>query len=146
MIGFANNPMGDMHNTRLQQLHGQLGQVVYEMTRNQFGHVPSPEVWQPAINAYRCETSITVCVELAGVDKEMIDLRVEPLRLSLRGRRQPPEPCRTEQRQKQILAMEIDYGPFERHLILPIEVDTEGVTAEQRNGLLWIVLPIRSAA
>ena len=42
----------------------------------------------------------------------------------------------------QVLAMEIDHGPFERHINLPLSVDRARVTAEQRNGLLWIHLPV----
>jgi len=39
--------------------------------------------------------------------------------------------------------MEIDYGPFERMLELPAEVDPERVNAEHREGLLWVYLPLR---
>jgi len=44
------------------------------------------------------------------------------------------------------LAMEIDHGPFQREIILPVEVDPNRVIAEQRNGLLWIYLPLRPNA
>jgi HSP20 family molecular chaperone IbpA len=44
----------------------------------------------------------------------------------------------------QLLAMEIDYGPFEREVLLPASVDIDNVHAEQRNGLLWISLPLKS--
>jgi quinol-cytochrome oxidoreductase complex cytochrome b subunit len=37
-----------------------------------------------------------------------------------------------------------DYGPFEREVVLPLEVDPERVEAEQRSGLLWISLPLPS--
>jgi HSP20 family molecular chaperone IbpA len=43
----------------------------------------------------------------------------------------------------QLLAMEIDYGPFEREVQLAAEVEIEQVHAEQRNGLLWIYLPLK---
>jgi HSP20 family molecular chaperone IbpA len=39
--------------------------------------------------------------------------------------------------------MEIDYGRFERVLELPAEVDPNRVSAEQRDGLLWVDLPLR---
>jgi HSP20 family molecular chaperone IbpA len=42
--------------------------------------------------------------------------------------------------------MEIDYGPFEREVLLPSDVAPERVTAEQRNGLLWVYLPFQSHA
>ncbi len=43
---------------------------------------------------------------------------------------------------RQVLAMEIDEGPFSRELVLPSEVDPRAVRAEQRNGILWIWLPL----
>ena len=46
-----------------------------------------------------------------------------------------------EGRALQMLALEIDYGRFEREIELPIEVDVEQAEAEQTNGLLWIYLP-----
>ena len=112
------------------------------ITRVQLWHRP-PGTWQPAINAFRCEKAIRICVDLAGVDKSLVDLRVETRRVVVRGSRQPPEPGKKHGRALQMLALEIDYGPFERELILPAEVDVESATAEQENGLLWINLPLK---
>ena len=101
-------------------------------------------MWQPAINAYRCDKCVRVCVDLAGVERSRIDLTVEPERLIIRGVRDVPEPTHAEGRAVQLLAMEIDYGPFEREVRLPTLVDIEKVHAEQRNGLLWISLPLKN--
>ena len=43
----------------------------------------------------------------------------------------------------QMLALEIDYGSFEREFELPAEVDVKQSRAEQENGLLWIHLPLK---
>src|SRR5205085_6900304 len=99
----------------------------------------APHLWQPSINAFRCAAAVRICVDLAGVDKSLIDLTVEQRRLIIRGARETPEP--TEQT-TQILALEIDYGPFEREVHLPAEVDAEHARAEQKNGFLWIHLPL----
>jgi HSP20 family molecular chaperone IbpA len=64
----------------------------------------------------------------------------------IRGQRQPPEPAQTDGPLMQILALEIDHGPFDREVVLPSEVEPERVQAEQRNGMLWIYLPLRSQA
>jgi len=108
-------------------------------------HFLHAEGWRPAINAYRCEGAIRVCVDLAGVAKEEIDLQVEPKRLVVRGRRPAPEPCGEEPRARQILAMEIDHGVFSRELVFSAEVLPQETTAEQRNGLLWINLPLKQS-
>jgi HSP20 family protein len=96
--------------------------------------------WQPAINAFRCATAVRVCMDLAGIEKSAIDLRVEPRRVTVRGSREAPQPT---DHALQMLALEIDYGPFERVIDLAAEVDVEKVHAEQENGLLWIYLPLK---
>lgn len=99
--------------------------------------------WQPPVNAFRCAEAICIYVDLAGVEKALVDLRVEPRRVTVRGSRRPPEPNEKQGRPLQMLALEIDYGPFERELVLPVEVDVGSTSAEQENGLLWIHLPLR---
>jgi HSP20 family protein len=101
----------------------------------------APPTWQPPINAYRCEKGIRICVDLAGVDRKEIDLRVEPHRVVIRGERDVTEPNDSQGNAVEMLVMEIDYGPFERTVELFDAVDVEKVNAEQTNGLLWIHLP-----
>ena len=68
---------------------------------------------------------------------------VEPRRVVIRGTRELPEPPCGDGCAVQVLALEIDYGPFEREVRLPLEVDVEQSSAEQENGLLWIYLPLK---
>ena len=136
--------MAEIPNIQLKRLHGRLGEVAYQLTRVQFSQFSGLETWQPAVNAYRCEKCIVICVDLAGVDRTQIDLQVEPRRLLLRGSRRPPEPEKSQHKPVQVLVMEIDYGPFEREVRLPGDVDPDAVTADPRESLLWIYLPIRS--
>jgi len=138
--------MSDIRGIHLRHLHGQLGDVVYQLTKIQFSSFSSPESWQPAINAYSCSECIAICVDLAGVDRRQIELIVEPRRLLIRGQRQPPEPDGTKSKAVQVLVMEIDYGRFEREVLLPSDVVTNQTTAEQLDGLLWVYLPLRASA
>jgi len=135
-------PMDPIKNIKLRWLHGALQDVTYELSRSQFSRF-APHAWQPAINAYRCETCIRICVDLAGVDRSLIDLTVEPRRVVIRGTRELPEPTHEEGNAMRLLAMEIDYGPFIRDVPLPAEVEIDQAHAEQRNGLLWISLPLK---
>ena len=135
--------MDPNRSIKLRWLHGTLYDVTSELARLQFSRIGA-HTWQPAINAYRGDKCIRVCVDLAGVERSRIDLTVEPERLIVRGARDVPEPTHAEGRAVQLLAMEIDYGPFEREVLLPASVDIDNVHAEQRNGLLWISLPLKS--
>jgi len=137
-------PMDPIRNIKLRWLHGALQDVTYELSRSQFSRF-APHAWEPAINAYRCEACIRICVDLAGVDRSLIDLTVEPRRVVIRGTRGLPEPTHEEGSAMQLLAMEIDYGPFMREVPLPAEVEIDQAHAEQRNGLLWISLPLKES-
>jgi HSP20 family protein len=136
--------MDPIRSIKLHWLHGRLQDVTYELSRSNFSRFAS-YAWEPAINAYRCERCIRICVDLAGVDRSRIDLTVEPQRVVIRGARELPEPTHTEDRAVQLLAMEIDYGPFIREVPLPAEVEIEQAHAEQHNGLLWISLPLKDS-
>lgn len=134
------------HRDDLSRVADQLQQAVNQFVGAHFAEFHPTETWTPPMNAYRLDDRIEVCVDLAGVDKQSIDVRVEPEpgRLRLRGVRATPEPHRGEGEAIQILTMEIDYGPFERTFALPRAVDPGRITAEQTNGLLWIRLPFRT--
>ena len=136
--------MDPIKNMKLRWLHGALQDLTHELSRLQFSSF-APHAWEPAINAYRCENCIRVCVDLAGVERSLIDLTVEPRRVIIRGTRELPEPAGDEECAQQLLAMEIDYGPFIREVPLPAEVEIEQAHAEQRNGLLWISLPLKES-
>jgi HSP20 family protein len=138
------DPMDPIRSIKLRWLHGALQDVTYELTRTQFSQF-APHAWEPDINAYSCEHCVRICMDLAGVDKSQIDLMVEPRRVLIGGTRELPEPTEKEGRAVRLLAMEIDYGPFEREVILPDEVEIEKAHAEQRNGLLWISLPLKKS-
>ena len=84
-----------------------------------------------------------ICVDLAGVDQGSISLIAEPRRLILKGERAAPEPGPEAGSVLQILAMEIDHGPFLREFTFPAEVDPGRIEAEQRQGILWIRVPLR---
>lgn len=125
----------------LRQLHGCLGGIAYEL-RIQHLSVTREQSWTPAVNAYRCREQLLICVELAGVDESGIEVIAEPRRVFLRGTREPLESALNCGPALQIFALEIDQGAFQREIALPLPIDPDRVRAEQRNGLLWIHLPL----
>jgi HSP20 family protein len=136
--------MDSIRTIRLRWLHGTLTDATRELAHLNLTRF-SPHAWRPPINAYRSESGFRVCVDLAGVDKSLIDLTVSQQRLLIRGEREVPAPDDENDPILQMIAMEIDYGPFERGIQLPDDVDVDGIQAEQRNGLLWIHLPLRKS-
>ena len=131
---------------RLNQLHGRLGDLVYQFTKVHFSHSPAPDTWSPAVNAYRCPKGFAICVDLAGVTKDSIHVEVHQRKVRISGQREVPEPKGKDEEPMQILAMEIDTGRFAREILLPAEVESDAVKAEYQEGLLWVYLPYRSQA
>src|SRR4029077_18622797 len=90
-----NISMDPIRNIKLRWLHGALQDLTSALSRLQFARF-APHACDPAINAYLCEKSIRMCVDLAGVDRAFIDLIVEPRRVVIRGARELPEPTDDE--------------------------------------------------
>ena len=60
-----------------------------QMQKGFYTSTPS-ETWTPNVNLYETARVYLVCVDLAGVDKEKIDVEVADQRLKLRGTRAVP--------------------------------------------------------
>lgn len=102
------------------------------------------ENWTPNVNLYETDAAYLVCVDLAGVEKEKIDIEVVDGRLWLRGNRAVPmcaETAETRHTRIRMHLMEIDHGSFARDVELPEDVQREGITARYQDGMLWIELP-----
>lgn len=108
-----------------------------------FAQAGKPETFAPPINAYLLADRIEVCVDLAGIEVEAMQITAQQNRLTIRGVRQTPCPARQSGDSLAVLAMEIDHGPFERVLELPKAIDPDQVSAEHVAGLLWIRMPLR---
>ena len=144
----------------------QMQRVMDQMQKSFFNFCPS-ETWTPNVNLYENDTAYLVCVDLAGVDKEKIEVVVADQRLTLKGTRLVPAPeevvaqaaaaaaaaaatnhgapggadAAHQPPRLKVHVMEIDHGPFCREVELPENVDKERISASHRNGLLWIELP-----
>lgn len=137
--------MENLHRIHLRQIESRLGRIAFHLTKIQF-QCSLPQTWGPAVNAYRFPAVILIAVDLAGVDKAGIELSVERRHIFLRGRRRLVMPEGIAGPVRQILAMEIDEGEFEREMVLPQDVEPEATRAEQRDGILWIELPLAEEA
>jgi|ERR1700722_12515897 HSP20 family protein len=104
----------------------------------------SNENWTPNVNLYETEIAYLVCVDLAGVEKDKIDIEVIDGRLRLRGKRAVPmviENSEVPHTRVRMHLMEIDHGAFSRDVELPEDVHHERISARYQDGLLWIDLP-----
>jgi HSP20 family protein len=96
--------------------------------------------FRPHVDCFRTDdaATVTVVVDIAGVDPSAVELVVVDRTLMIGGvRRRQVLDSRVSYHQ-----MEIDYGRFERHVTLAEDVDATGAEATYEDGLLTIVLPI----
>ena len=123
----------------------QMSRMVEQMQKGYYNFCPS-ETWTPTVNLYETDSEYHVTVDLAGVEKDKIDLVVSDGRLTLKGIRPVPTCPQIAQdeetpRRVRVHVMEIDHGSFCRVVELPLDVHHERIVAQYDNGLLWIHLP-----
>jgi HSP20 family protein len=126
----------------------QMGKILEQLNKGYYSFSPN-ETWTPNVNLYETEAAYQVCVDLSGVDKEKIDIEVNNRRLYIKGSRAVPIINKPGDRQAEspgqartrVHLMEIDHGSFARVVELPHDVVADHITAEHKNGILWIELP-----
>ena len=101
----------------------------------------SREGWVPAIDIYEGPDAVYVVVDTAGVDKESLNLIFKGQFLYLAGLRRPP----VSLGKGRFYQMEIEYGPFERIIRIPVTVDPEHMEAHYENGLIVIRMLCKKA-
>jgi len=93
--------------------------------------------WPPNTDVYETPESLVVKMEIAGINKEDLEITLNDCLLLVRGHRK--DPCR--QRRCSFRQMEIHCGRFERRIVIPRSVDGNRVRAQFDNGFLHIELP-----
>jgi len=76
-------------------------------------------------------------VELAGVERDQIQITLDGKRLHVRGVRRP----RIDRNARRLHQVEIAFGPFERVLEIEGAFDRSGVSATLEGGFLSVTLP-----
>jgi HSP20 family protein len=94
--------------------------------------------YRPQVDVYRSEDppTLTILVELPGVDPAEVKLVAAPQALLIAGERRRPRDCGHYQQ------MEVDYGPFQRQVTFDEDIDPEDATATYERGILTVKLPI----
>jgi HSP20 family protein len=127
-----------------RNLSPQMSKMMDQLQKGYYSFLPS-ETWTPSVNLYETDQAYVVCVDLAGVEKEKIDVEVVQQKLVLKGaRRVPactPRKHADEGPRMKVHLMEIDHGAFAREVELPVNIMKEKIAAKYVDGLLWIELP-----
>jgi HSP20 family protein len=95
--------------------------------------------FRPNVDCFHTDEphALTVVVELPGVDPQTLRVVAGERVLAISGERTRPQvPGRVYQQ------MEIEYGPFQRHVRLGEDVDPERAEARFEHGILTVQLPV----
>ncbi|HEY7351203.1 MAG TPA: Hsp20/alpha crystallin family protein [Terriglobales bacterium] len=96
----------------------------------------------PPVDVYEDEHSITLKIEVPGIDEKDIDVRVENNTLTVHGERK----FEKEEKEENFRRVERQYGSFTRSFTLPSTVDPEQVHANYDKGILKIQLAKKAEA
>jgi len=96
--------------------------------------------FRPNVDCFYADESneLTVVVEVPGVDPESLSLVVGERVLVTAGERRRPKVDGYVSYQQ----MEIEYGPFQRQVRLPKNVDPQRAHARYENGIVTVTLPV----
>jgi HSP20 family protein len=88
----------------------------------------------PPVDIYETDHALAVIVDLPGVQKDDVDIRVDQDILTIKGKVKYTPP-------KELVRGEFSLLDFFRQFQLSDEVDQEKISAESKNGVLTITLP-----
>ena len=99
--------------------------------------------WVPPVDVYsNGEHEIVLKAELPDMTRDAIDITVEDDTLTIKGEKKFGDEVKDEQFHR----LERRYGAFSRSFAMPQTVDASKVTAEYKNGVLTVRLPLREEA
>lgn len=92
-------------------------------------------LWIPPVDLIETEDAYLVSVELPGIHKDDVHIRIQDEKLTISGER------KSQSHQLHHFRKESFDGPFSRTIALPGPVDQSKVTAKYNNGIVEIALP-----
>jgi HSP20 family protein len=106
-----------------------------EMEKKEETTVPA-RVFLPAADIYETTNELKLILEMPGVDKGNVDVRVEDGVLTVEGRLDF-----SKYRELQPLYTEYNIGHYSRSFRLSTKIDQSKIGAEMKDGVLTLALP-----
>jgi len=129
------------HGDDLDEWSRKIHDLMDEMLNRNYVDFRAAGTWQPATDVYETRDAYHICVELAGMQPDAVEVACpDPRRVVISGSRGNPRPAGVSG-PLSVHNMEIDHGPFQREVDLPEPVQMDAVTATYDKGHLWIKLP-----
>jgi HSP20 family protein len=98
--------------------------------------------WTPTANISETEKEYLIKAELPEVKKEDVNITLNDSVLTISGERKREK----EEKDANEIRIESFYGNFSRSFALPNNVDTRGIRAESKDGVLRVHVPKAEAS
>jgi HSP20 family protein len=123
-------------------LQDRINRVFNDYNRNDEG-LMTAGAWVPPVDIYQTdEHEVVIKAELPDMTRDDIDITVDNGMLTIKGEKK----LSNEVKEEQFHRIERHYGTFSRSFSLPQTVDPNRVSAEYKQGVLTIKLPLREEA
>jgi HSP20 family protein len=114
------------------------GMFTSDLMQSALGSSPMQQMWSPQLEVLEQNGQLLVRADLPGLNKDDVQVEIMDNTLMLRGERKQEH----EEKRQGMYRSERSYGSFSRSIPLPEGVDTEGVQANFKDGVLEITLPV----
>ena len=98
------------------------------------------EVWTPALDVYEKEGEMVIRLDLPGIEKKDVKVKVQDDVLTIEGERKFEKKIEDES----YLCREAMFGAFLRRIALPNPVEEYEIKANFKNGVLEIHVPVKA--
>jgi len=127
----------------LSAVQDRMNRLLGEVYRPGEDDVMRRGTWVPPVDIYDSGNhELVIKAEVPDMSKDEIEITVENNSLTLRGEKKMDSSIKDECCHR----IERTYGAFSRSFSLPPTVDTTKVSADYKNGVLTIKLPLREEA
>jgi HSP20 family protein len=106
------------------------------LSSNWMGSTTAGRGTYPPINVFQQGDDLVAILELPGVNRDAISVEAKENRIRIAGRKEVAEPEGASAHRRERL-----WGEFDRTIVVPMQIDPNGIKAEYRDGLLAIFIP-----
>ena len=99
--------------------------------------IESREGWIPALDVLETKNAVVINGEIPGMEAKDIDISLSGDVLTIKGEKKQEK----EEDDENYYRMERSYGSFSRSIRVPVDVKSDKIQANYKNGTLKITLP-----
>jgi HSP20 family protein len=113
-----------------EDIYDQMGQLI----NTAFGDIGTAVPWSPPADVFETDDAYVVEAELPGAARNEVDVRLNDRELVISGEIVEKEGRLWRRRERR-------RGRFEYRVLLPSDIDPEGVRAQLNEGVLTVTVP-----